>query len=254
MVQTAPLTFPLPQLHPWDAADIVEFGVRDTPSPLSSHFHAAPSGFIEYASQRIIKRCIRPLLSAPVDKLEERFLEVLPHFSLSFTTITGAIAVALDGLSSKQREEAEKAMESAVRAVVAHEAPRRIGSSATSALLGSMRTVSLIKRASRQSSQLTFETREVESALLGWALAFSAIIFFLSEQHSRGKTNAMSLSFRVQDFADSAYHAVKKAGILKPARPPGGMVYYEPTEEDMLLAKAASQSGADILYRMENEN
>ena len=145
-------------------------------------------------------------------------------------------------------------MDDAFVAALAPKAHEKLGEDAGNALISSLRAARQVERAMSKAGDETGETGAVESALSGWSQAFSAAVRYVEQGTSGDQAAAVASALEALEHADAFYHAAKEAGILKPARPPGGTALYEPTEEDMLLAAAATRSGADILYRMEHED
>ncbi len=139
-----------------------------------------------------------------------------------------------------------------VEALKAH-AHERLGVTGGNTLLGSLHVARLIQRAMSRTEQPSDATREVEAALQNWSRAFSEAARYLEHGKPDEKNAAIASALEALDHTDAAYHAAKTGGILKPVLPSGGIIHYKPTEEDILLAAAAHQDAADILYRMEYE-
>lgn len=138
-------------------------------------------------------------------------------------------------------------MDDAFVAALAPKARERLGADAGYALVSSLRAVRQVERAMGAAGDTTPPAPALASALSAWSQAFSVAARYVRQEQTGEETTAVAAALEALDHADAAYHAAKEAGILKPARPSGGKVYYETTEEDMLFAAAAARSGADML-------
>ena len=233
------------------AGDFAAWGYGRPRLALPKRLPDASREFAAYAADEIVRRCLRPLLAAPADRLEERFALVRPLFTLLFNGMRSAVAVGMSGASEKQRERARKEMDGAPNAFTTPEAERRLGPVAAQAFIGGARTALLVKQASGGGEVGDADAARIESLLLDWALASSAAACHIVEGKSHGKRNAVALAFRAEDFADAAYYAAKVAGVINPAPLTDAVHPYEASEEDLLLADLSARGAAEIQRRQE---
>lgn len=139
-------------------------------------------------------------------------------------------------------------------AALAPKAHKLLGTDAGSALILSVHAARRVERRMEGAKEAADKAGVVKSALSGWFLAFTVAVQYVEHGGRAEESAAVAAALEALYHADTAYHAAKEVGALKPARLSGDMVYVETTEEDRLLAAAAHQSYADILYRLENED
>lgn len=249
MVQTAESAASPPALAgAWDAI-MGGFAARGLGQPrpaLPKRLPDASRAFAAYAADELVRRCLRPLLAAPADRVEERLASVRPYFALLINAMRSAAAVEMSRMSKRRRERERKEMDGAPNAFARREAEARLGPVAAQAFLGGARTALLVKQAASDGEMAPADAARIESLLLDWALASAAVGYCLSEERPRGKRNAIALAFRSEDSADAAYYAAKAAGVINPAQCPSAVRSYEASKEDLLLADLAARGAAEI--------
>lgn len=252
-------TFPVGPTY-CDASDIVEFRPRDTHFVLYDYLHDTPVGFMEYAWREIHKRYVRPLLSAHPQDLEGRFAAAGTGFVSAFTAIKGAIAVALEDVTERERAIIMKATGDSLHRLMVEQAADRLGELAAHSMLSSIKTIRLVERAVHDANRegLLFDEKPIEGASLAWALAFSAVALYVTEDKPRGKSNAITLAGWARDFSNEAYVAARKQGALLKVRGLTHSVTYVASddldEEDEQLTEAAHCDGGIRYLRQEEES
>lgn len=129
---------------------------------------------------------------------------------------------------------------------------RGFGTSGGNALAFSLHVA---RRAERRANERKLDAaalREIDAALCAWSREFAEVARFLAqdEETPESRSIAVERAERAADCAEAASAAGHRAGVFR--REPGPVVHVEVTEEDMLLASAAHQDAADILYEIEN--
>lgn len=254
MAQTAERADSPPALAgAWDsvAGGFAAWRLRQPRPALPKRLPDASREFAARAADEIVRRCLRPVLAAPADRIEERFASVRPYFALLINAMRSAVAVEMSGMSEKRRERAREEMDRAPNALARREAEARLGPAAAQAFIGGARTASLVKQAARDGEMGPADAERIESLLLDWTLASFAVEYYLADGQHRGKRNAVALAFRAEDSADAAHYAAKTAGLVKPAQFPEVVQPYEASEEDLLLADIAARGAAEIQRRQE---
>ncbi len=255
MVQTAESATSPPALAgAWDAVagGFAAWGLRQPRPALPKRLPDASREFAAYAADEVVRRCLRPVLAAPADRIEERIALVRPYFALLINAMRSAVAVEMSGMSEKRRERARKEMmDGAPNASARREAEARLGPAAAQAFIGGARTASLVKQSARDGEMGPADAERIEALLLDWTLASFAVEHYLADGQHRGKRNAVALAFRAEDSADAAHYAAKTAGVVKPAQFPGVVRSYEASEEDLLLADLSARGAAEIQRRQE---
>lgn len=128
----------------------------------------------------------------------------------------------------------------------------RLGTSGGNALAFSLHIARRVERRANERKPDAAALREIDAALCAWSREFAEVARFLAqdEETPESRSIAVERAERAADCAEAASAAGHRADVFK--REPGPVVHVEVTEEDMLLASAAHQDAADILYEIEN--
>ena len=147
---------------------------------------------------------------------------------------------------------AELAYTAGVDGALPPNAHARLGTSGGNALAFSLHIARRVERRANERKPDAAALREIDAALCAWSREFAEVALFLAQDEETPESRGIAVerAERAADCAEAASAAGHRAGVFK--REPGPVVHVEVTEEDMLLAAAAHQDAADILYEIEN--
>jgi len=215
-------------------------------------------GRIVEALDRIVEKIqadvFDPLLyAAESDDLRRAFGRLFPGFTYDYVSVVFLIWAQIEQDPHRFLALGMRRLE-ASRSLIAERGGRWLSREAILAVQFGLHTIGVIARAAARvpDRDLTLIDPQAGHAIvhpiLAHAMAMSAVLSSLaSEDQLRGRPdNVVQLAFWSKAYAEEAYGAAKRLGLLKPRRPSGQL----PTAsdpEDILLANAGLEEYARLL-------